>query len=94
MNNYYTFIGESVTAHFNAHLENQQREANLKIKNQYYCHTCYSPSDNPSNEIANFFNWIHEHGAISGSAITEQLFEDILIEDFNNPETNIQQKVI
>ena len=71
MNHFYTFIGERVDEHFNTHLQNLQRGIALRLEPQHYCYICYPPSDNPSNEIANFFHWIEERGAISGSITTE-----------------------
>ena len=77
MNDYYTFIGEPISSHFNTHLEAQRRETTFRINQQYFCHICYPPSDTTTEPLANFLTWIQERGAISGSFITEQLFEDI-----------------
>jgi len=45
--------------------------------------------------LTNFFNWIHELGAISGSLITEQLFEDIININFNIIQPQVlQQRII
>ena len=93
MNNNYTFIDESINLHFESHY--QRWAVSLRITQQYWCHICFSPSDTPTDELTNFFNWIHELGAISGSLITEQLFEDIININFNIIQPQVlQQRII
>ena len=77
MNDYYNFIGEPINSHLNTHLEVQHQDTTPRITQQYYCHICFPPSDTTIEPLANFLTWIQERGAISGSFITEQLFEDI-----------------
>ena len=91
----YTFIGEPLIEHFQKHHLNQNPGLQFSISHQYYCHICYPPSDNPSFELANFLGWIYERGAYSGSFITEQLFEDLIITDFTTvPARELRIRVI
>ena len=78
MNNLYTFIGQSTDTHFHAHKFKLERQSLLKIISEHYCYLCFTPSDTISDELNNFVNWIQTLGAVSGSHITEIIFEDIL----------------
>ena len=95
MNDYYTFIGEPISSHFNTHLEIQHQDTPIRIIQQYYCHICYPPSDTTTEPLNNFISWIQERGAISGSFITEQLFEDIFGADLISIEAEeLRKRVI